>query len=1268
MKIVRNSACVTAVVICALLCCWIGGIRSDLAQAEEAHLPGGDFGESGDQPGEFSEPSSIAVNSNTHDIYVVDKGNDRIEKFTGDGTLLCEFKGHENQNHETETLKEPTEIAVDNSGDPLDPSSEDVYVLDTGRGVIDKLDSGCGFIKEISGSLEGPFDNGETEARSISGITVGAEGTLWVAVLKGPLVAFGDELGSPYKESVTTVSDGSFPGGIGIDGDGDFYVQGGIGKFAKVTRSRVGEIFPFGSTAYKIAVDPTLNEIYLDNHQNISAFHSDGEKIENFGSFAASAGVTVDPSDGTVYATDSDTNKVYVFPAVLLPSIELSSPSEQSPHSLTLNGTVDPEGSSIINCKFEYSTATEYKTTKTYTHTINCFPPVIGDGTGPVPVRAYVESLNAETEYKYRLVVENGAKIPAEAAGIVFTGPLLEGAFSTKISSSGATLNIRLNPNGDETHYYFEYGSSTGYGGFAPSEPPGGDAGNGVSTEIISARLEKLREGEVYHYRLIVDQGGEQFEEPDREFTTQRDSETTGALDGRSWELVTPANKRGALIEPPGQGGQIQAASDGSGIAYTSTGPSLVADPAGHVTVSPELSRRTSNGWTTEDLTLPSRLPEKEEPTKVINPYQIEYHLFSPDLTHAIVEPPGSTGTPLLSSNAIARTLYIRDNITGGFFPLVTPENVIPGGIVEEPDIFMAKTPTEWTMHVLAASSDLAHVVLKTPMALTENAIDEEKVGHEEAGGVQWNLYEWSKSDNGLQLVNVLPNESPAHGKISNQPGVRLAGSTNSGGRGRGGAARSMSEDGRWVAWTWGEPYTSESALSYRGLYVRDMQEEKTMRVGGLGAIYQSMSVTGEKLFYIEGGDLYEFDTGTGTSTDLTGPTNAEVQEPVVDISEDGSYVYFVAKGALASGASAGANNLYLLRHSETGWTIAFIALLSDQDSPSWTALGDFNVPLLPGIASRVSPNGHYMAFMSNRSLTGYDNRDASSNEPDEEVFLYDAVSERLLCVSCNPTGERPHGVLDSPEAEPLLVDRQRVWTGGPNGERVSHWLAGSVPGWDALNSDPVTYQPRYLSNSGRVFFDSPDALVPQDGNGLEDVYEFEPVGVGGCVTKGLGYSSSIEGCLSLISSGLSSSESGFYDASESGDDVFFDTTAKLVSADFDKGYDLYDSHVCTDVVACRPESVHPPACESGDACKAPPSLQPEIFGPPPSATFNGVGNVAAQPSVRARSLTRVQKLARALAVCRRERGKRRKECVRVARKRYGGKVTHHAVASERGR
>ena len=195
-----------------------------------------------------------------------------------------------------------------------------------------------------------------------------------------------------------------------------------------------------------------------------------------------------------------------------------------------------------------------------------------------------------------------------------------------------------------------------------------------------------------------------------------------------------------------------------------------------------------------------------------------------------------------------------------------------------------------------------------------------------------------------------------------------------------------------------------------------------------------------------------------------------------------------------------------------------------------------------------------------------------------------------LACASCDPTGARPVGVfdgtVDDKVSEPL-VDRTGVWTSKEtqSGDvRTNHWLAGSIPGWNELANDPSTYQPRYLSDDGRLFFDSPEALVPHDTNGLEDVYEYEPVGEGTCTTATSSgdavYSGSAEGCVGLISSGTSNAESAFYDASESGGDVFFVTTGRLVSEDYDKSYDVYDAHVCTSTVPCRTSPVPPPPCD----------------------------------------------------------------------------------------
>jgi hypothetical protein len=158
-------------------------------------------------------------------------------------------------------------------------------------------------------------------------------------------------------------------------------------------------------------------------------------------------------------------------------------------------------------------------------------------------------------------------------------------------------------------------------------------------------------------------------------------------------------------------------------------------------------------------------------------------------------------------------------------------------------------------------------------------------------------------------------------------------------------------------------------------------------------------------------------------------------------------------------------------------------------------------------------------------------------------------------------------------------------------------------------------------------------------------------------------------GCVSLVSSGIASSESGFFDASENGNDVFFITAAKLVGEDYDTAYDVYDAHVCSASAPCHTEPVSPPACSSGDSCKPAPTPQPELFGPAPSATFSGQGNIIPSAGkVGSRSLTRAQRLARALKACRAKPRRKRAACERAARKRYGRAARAHSVkASGKG-
>jgi len=274
-----------------------------------------------------------------------------------------------------------------------------------------------------------------------------------------------------------------------------------------------------------------------------------------------------------------------------------------------------------------------------------------------------------------------------------------------------------------------------------------------------------------------------------------------------------------------------------------------------------------------------------------------------------------------------------------------------------------------------------------------------------------------------------------------------------------------------------------------------------------------------------------------------------------------------------------------------------------------------------------------------------------------------------------------------------LLVDRADSWG--------NQWVAGSVPGWTNTSLENAYYQSRFLSDSGRLFFDSPVGLVPGDANGRQDVYEYEPQGLGP-ETARCGPSSTSDsvsfkpahafeseegvkgeegaGCLGLISSGTSGEESVFIDAGgmgpggQEGEDVFFLTAAKLSPSDTDTALDVYDAHICSTVSPCPSTAVSvPPACTNTDSCRSAPSPQPEVFGSPASATFSGPGNQAPPPPAAAKPKTaaqiRAEELAKALRACRKKRpGHKRTSCERQARKAYGAKASARKASRKRHR
>jgi hypothetical protein len=680
----------------------------------------------------------------------------------------------------------------------------------------------------------------------------------------------------------------------------------------------------------------------------------------------------------------------------------------------------------------------------------------------------------------------------------------------------------------------------------------------------------------------------------DRTFTTQFGGLGFGLADDRVWEMVSPPNKHGAKLIRISEV-HFQASLDGAALAYPSR-LSIEEDPEGNRILEPStsLARRNADGsWRSKDITPPN---DRVTPLTIGNGG--EYKLFKPDLSAALVEPRSGTS---LSPEASERTPYLRENAEPPVYtPLVTGKepyaNVPPGtefGGGERPIGFVT---------TIGASSDFRHFALRSDVPLVENAPSSGQT-----------VYEWSEGQ--IEPVSVLPVDEG--GEIVEAHFV---------GSGEGSVRGALSEGGSRVFWSTGT-YGSTT-----GLYVRDTEAGESGRldvkqtgasgVGTARPVFQGASADGTVVFFTDsrqlsadassnGFDLYRCElplgsiaSGCATLTNISVPIaageNAKVLGIAPAINEDGTRVYFVAQGvlddeanALGDGAVSGQPNLYLWQQGDG---VRFIATLSDEDRSDWG--GSLLSPnsIEAQLTAVASPNARYLAFMSQRSLTGYDNRDGESGEAAQEVFRYDAVTGDLGCASCNPSRSRPDAPVRATTAP--LIDPWDLWLG----QRAAATLPEAV---STYTTGISLYRPRSVLDNGRVFFNAIDPLVSADSNGQWDVYQYEPTGVGDCLVSSGGSSTSraAGGCVSLLSSGTAVDEAGFLDAGETGDDAFFLTSARLSVLDEDLEVDIYDARV-----GGVPATRSPISECLGDACQ--PMAKVPIDPTPASAGFKGTGNL----------------------------------------------------------
>ncbi|HEY1689900.1 MAG TPA: hypothetical protein VGF95_13690 [Solirubrobacteraceae bacterium] len=185
--------------------------------------------------------------------------------------------------------------------------------------------------------------------------------------------------------------------------------------------------------------------------------------------------------------------------AATLPGVNTEPATAVTQTSATLNGSVSPEGTSVTACQFEVGPFEGF-----YPEAVPCAQTLPLTGNGNLPVSVALTGLMPGSVYYYRISATNENGTSEEASAQSFeTLPAVEGVSTlaaTAVTSSGATLNGSLEPNGTDAHYFFEYGITSGYG----ASTSNGDAGSQSGPTPVSASVGDLLANQEYHFRLVA--------------------------------------------------------------------------------------------------------------------------------------------------------------------------------------------------------------------------------------------------------------------------------------------------------------------------------------------------------------------------------------------------------------------------------------------------------------------------------------------------------------------------------------------------------------------------------------------------------------------------------------------------------------------------------------------------------------------------------------------------------------------------------------------
>jgi Tol biopolymer transport system component len=954
-------------------------------------------------------------------------------------------------------------------------------------------------------------------------------------------------------EFLTEILDPNGPCDLAVDSTGVLYVHDSNIVPARVVRYTPSEFPPTTSTTYG---SPTTIEAFSgiggvavnasNNHVFLSMAGSSSSHITEYSSAAEGNAKLSEFGLGTVQtpkyvAVDGKTGDVFVgstvfgesaFPGPSRPFVSVVYVFDASGALIgTVDGSDIPAGG-FLSPEGTVAPAVDEATGELF----------VGDTFGSKEVFRFVPTSGGNYEYAADPQLEDhfySSQLPARVAVSNASGadneeyvfvasikhlfafgpegnigpPLITETAATGVTLSEATLSARLDPNGRATTYHFEYVNQqtfeqSGFANATASLPGSRPAGSVVA---VTTSIAGLMPGTDYRFRLVASNCGTLPEsaecstdgeivggtEVPREFATFRASPIEGSCpnegrrigssallpDCRAYERVSPVATGGHEVDASAIG-----SANGGGFLtelLSDSGEDVVFETGGGT-----LPGFLGNGFNDRYRAVRTESGWRTN-AETAGGSQIE--VPSPggvDAGHgaSFWRTGGGAGTPDGGSLVLGdETEYVRRS--DGSFSLLGA-----GALATKADV-----TGRWI------SPDGNHAIFTSVVKLEEGAPES---GSGAPGGSE-GVYD--RTPAGLSVISVLPGGQPVPPGAS----VEYLGS---------------SADGSAVAFA-----TKQGGVVT--LLVR-RNDSETIEVTTGAPTFAGLSSDGRYVFYVKGGDVFRFDLLEGTQVQI----GSGAGSTVVNVSPDGSHVYFVSKRRLtSSGSVPGEENLYVW--SSGADEVAFIADLTHADVVGelnsrlgamfgglglWTEdvvsarpqQGPFSGPA--NDPSRTTPDGRVLVFESRGNLTGEESHGV------RQVYRYDGEDGSLICLSCSPT------------------------RGGAPGESHLQTLFEVEDERAPLNAYDLV---RNIAAGGaRIFFESEEPLVATDGNGRQDVYEWEAPGFGGC--------GEASGCVALISTGKSPEQSYLYGVGGEGRDVLFSTTEALVPEIGAGSRALYDARI----------------------------------------------------------------------------------------------------------